>query len=323
MHRLYTIDNLIREGGYPSVSYFARETGVHPRTIYRDIEYFRDRWGAPLLYDREKEGYYYSEPSWKFFPMALTEQELIALLLAKNSILHYAGVPYEPHLRSAFRKITEFLPDDKAINLGDMEKTFSFRFGSVRPVDPRVLDTVSKALQHRNCLKIVYHAAGTGEVSERMIDPYNLDNFAGVWYLLAFCRLRDGMRMFALNRIKSCTLLAKRFEIPEGFSYALYIRDAFGILLTEDPVDIAVEFSGFDARLAKESSRHESQRIEEREDGTVVVRLRVTGIEEVKRWILSSGKGAKVLEPPWLADAVAKEHREAAAQYYRDGPGPS
>ncbi|MBI2265385.1 MAG: WYL domain-containing protein, partial [Armatimonadetes bacterium] len=105
------------------------------------------------------------------------------------------------------------------------------------------------------------------------------------------------------------------FEIPKDFSYQEFIRNAFGILRSEEPVDVAVEFRGFEARLARERTWHESQRMEEKKDGAVIIHLKVTGIEEVKRWILSSGKDAKVLEPLWLAEEMEKELGEAAMRY--------
>ncbi len=315
IHRLHKIDTLIRSGTFPGIDFLAEATEVHPRTIHRDLEYIRSEWKAPLKYDKSKKGYFYTEATWSIPAIQLSEQELFALLIAKNAILHYAGVPYEAHLRRAFQKITELLPDDKSINLGDVEDTFTFRFGAIRQVDPEILNTVSKALQNRRSLKINYYAVGKDEISERALDPYLLDNLRGDWYLVGFCHLRQDLRVFSLNRIKNCFMLPGTFTIPGFFSYREYIKNAFGILRSDDPVEIAVELRGFEARLARERTWHASQRIEEREDGSIVIHLKVTGVEEVKRWVLSSGKDARVLEPGWLAKELEDEHHAAAARY--------
>jgi len=314
-HRLHKIDTQIRSGTFPGIDYLAEMTEVHPRTIHRDLEYIRSEWKAPLKFDKSRKGYYYTEATWSIPAIQLSEQELLALLIAKNAILHYAGVPYETHLRQAFQKITEMLPDDGSINLGDVEDIFAFRFGAVRQVEPEILNTVSKALQNRRSLKINYYAAGKDEHSERALDPYLLDNLRGDWYLVGFCHLRQDLRVFSLNRIKNCIMLPGTFTVPADFSYREYIKHAFGILRSDAPVEIAVELYGFEARLARERIWHESQRIEEKADGSIVIHLRVTGVEEVKRWVLSSGKDARVLEPGWLAKELEDEHCAAAARY--------
>ncbi|MBI2265384.1 MAG: HTH domain-containing protein, partial [Armatimonadetes bacterium] len=175
VHRLHKMDSYIRQGNYPSVGFLADKLEVSTRTVHRDLEFLKEQWGAPLRFDGVRKGYCYTESSWFIPAVPLTEQELIALLIAKHAILHYAGVPYDEHLRRAFKKITESLPEDKAINLGEVEETFSFRFGAARKVDSRILDTVSGALKNRHSIKIVYYAAGKDEVNERTVDPYHLD----------------------------------------------------------------------------------------------------------------------------------------------------
>jgi predicted DNA-binding transcriptional regulator YafY len=313
--RVHRIDAIIREGGFPSLARMAKALEVSERTIHRDLEHLRADRGAPLKYSNERKGYYYEGTSYSLPLVDFTEQEIFALLVAKNAILHYAGVPYEKHLRTAFKKLIELLPDDSVLPTGDAERFFSFRFGASRTVDQEALDMAVKALQSRRSLKIRYYSAGRDDENERMVDPYHIDNLRGDWYMFAYCHMRKGVRNFALNRIRECRILDREFEPDPSFSYAEYIKDAFGILVQEDPVEVAIEFRGFEARLVRERLWHGSQHIEERPDGTVLLRMRVTGLSEVKHMVLSCGADARVIEPASFAAEVEEELRQALERY--------
>lgn len=60
-HRIIQIDEDIRSGMYPSVSYLMEKHGVSRRTILRDIEFLRERYNAPVEADRTRKGYYYTD----------------------------------------------------------------------------------------------------------------------------------------------------------------------------------------------------------------------------------------------------------------------
>ncbi len=82
MARIVKFDALVSEGAYPSVGRFSDDYMISRRTIARDIEYLRDRLGAPLEYDMERNGYYYSKP-WNL-PKVVTlsvEQDPISYII--------------------------------------------------------------------------------------------------------------------------------------------------------------------------------------------------------------------------------------------------
>jgi len=61
---------------------------------------------------------------------------------------------------------------------------------------------VEDALREARPIKIVYHTAGRGERTERVVEPMRLDHRAGAAYLVAYCRLRQQERTFRLDRIE-------------------------------------------------------------------------------------------------------------------------
>jgi len=63
--RLAEFDKAVRAGGYPSAHSFSTDYEVSVRTVKRDIAFLRDRLLAPLVFDKERGGYRYTE-EWFF-----------------------------------------------------------------------------------------------------------------------------------------------------------------------------------------------------------------------------------------------------------------
>lgn len=62
IERLLFINKKISNNLYPNPKELARDLEVSVPTIYRDINFLRDRLRAPLEYDSFNMGYYYSSP---------------------------------------------------------------------------------------------------------------------------------------------------------------------------------------------------------------------------------------------------------------------
>jgi len=69
------------------------------------------------------------------------------------------------------------------------------------------------------------------------------------------------------------------------------------------------------ARWVREKIWHESQKVTKLPDGGMEVAFRVAGLDEIKRWILSFGPEAVVLEPEKLRKLVQQDLQRNLAQY--------
>jgi len=309
------IDQLIRQGIYPGVEYLAREFEVSNRTIYRDLSYLKNTLEAPLKFDKEKKGYYYSQKTWSLPSILFSEAELIALSLARLALDNLTGLPYENNLNTAMEKILNCLPAETRESLSMLNQYYSFRSIGARHYDIKTLDLLSRSIKKRHSVKIRYYTSGRNEEMERVVDPYHLDNLKGDWYLIGFCHLRKALRVFSVNRILKIYPLDISYEIDPDFSYQEYIHNTFGIMHSKDPVDVQVRFYGLDARLIKERHWHDSQKCEEMDDGSVIIQLHVCGLEEVKRWALYSGENAEVIKPEWFRKQIYEEILRMAERY--------
>src|SRR4051812_30194069 len=91
LRRLLAIDHAIRSGGYPNATALAGQLEVHPRTVHRDLDFLRHSWGAPLAFSPERNGFYYSDPSYPLPLVTMTGADLVALFLAERLLQEYGG----------------------------------------------------------------------------------------------------------------------------------------------------------------------------------------------------------------------------------------
>jgi proteasome accessory factor B len=91
------------------------------------------------------------------------------------------------------------------------------------------------------------------------------------------------------------------------------LRDSFGVHSGQGEHQIRIRFSELVADYVREKKWHPSQDLQEYPDGRVELKLRLSSLVEIQRWVLGWGGEAVVLDPPELAAAV-----EAAAQRILD-----
>lgn len=313
--RIAAIDQAIRGGSWPNATCLAKQLEVSPRTVQRDFIFLRDRLRAPLMFDATHNGYCYTQPDYRLPFFRLTEGELIALFIAERLLRHYRGTPYEVDLRRAFAKITELLPDAVSIDLSALSDTLSVTPTALTPQDLVTFRALTEAVAQRHRLEMEYWTAERNEVTRREVDPLHVTIIEGDCYLVGYCHLRKDVRMFSTARVRSVRPTGDTFARPADFRIQEYLRGSFRAVRGDRLYRVALRFSpAFAGRLA-EKVWHSSQTSERTPDGSLVVRVEVTDLREVKRWALFWGSDCHVLEPPELREQVIEEYRKALANY--------
>ncbi|HOX03351.1 MAG TPA: WYL domain-containing protein [Candidatus Paceibacterota bacterium] len=319
LERMLRIHQAIASGRYPSASHLALELEVSPKSIYRDLEFMRDRLDLPLEYEPARFGYHYTQPVSGFPAVQITEGELWALAIAEKALRQYRGTSFERPLISAFRKIAASLPDTVTIHLGDGEPGISFHTTAEPILDLAMFDRLARATTRREQLRLRYRKPGQPAPEERVVDPYHLANINGEWFLFGWCHLRRDLRTFAPSRIVSAEPTGRRFERPSGFSIERQLRDSFGVIAGRREHRVAIRFHGLAAELVREKRWHPSQRLVELRDGGIELRMRLSSLVEVRRWVLGWGGSAVARQPRELVQGV----RTAAERIIRGHAGRS
>jgi predicted DNA-binding transcriptional regulator YafY len=315
LERIMEIDRQVRAGLYPNANRLARDLGVSRRVIFKDRAFMIERLGAPLATDRERGGWYYTEPAYALPNIMITEGELIAFFLSAELARHYVGTAFQKPLESAVAALAQAMPRQISVDLEALRQHASFASPPALQANPQRLLLIYEAIRERRLLWLRYHANTTGQESERRVEPYHLHNDKGEWYLLAYDLGRGDRRTFHVGRILDCRKLPDKFVPRSSVLVEEWLRTAFGAEGGEEPAEVVVRFDAYQARWVRERQFHPSQQLEEQADGGVILRMQTSGLGEVRRWVMQYGGHAEVLAPAALRQAVIEEVRRMAEVY--------
>ncbi len=309
------IHQAIQSGRFPNATHLAAELEVSTKSIQRDLDFMRDRLLLPIAYQPQRGGYHYTAEVTSFPTMHITEGELVALVIAEKALEQYRGTQFEKPLLSAIRKIEQSLPETISLNLADIEQTISFRTRAEPILDLRVFDTLAKATAQRRQLTLTYRKAGSAIDETRLIDPYHLANINGEWYLFAFDHTRKDIRTFVPARVQAAILTGRQFARPQKFSLEKRLRGSFGVHAGEGAHEIVLRFNARVAGYIREKKWHPSQQLQVLPHGRLELRLTLSSLVEIERWILSWGGDVQVVQPRELRESVQRAAQAILSQH--------
>jgi len=307
--RLLFIDGKIKEGRCPNCSSLAEEYEVSRKTIQRDIEYMRYQLDAPIEYIAKYRGYIYTEEQFQLPAMNIRESDLFGVYLAEKLLVQYEGTPIYDSLCSIFEKIEQSLPNKTKMDPVSDQSKFTVFPPFSTTIEPAVWNIVTDCLRSSQQVKIKHKTPGQNPVT-RIIDPYHGVRFEGDWYVVGFCYLRNEIRTFSLSRILTAEKTGEHFQVPADFNFQKLSGSHFGVYWGDGDFKIRVHFVRLVADYVRERTWHPTQEIVECGDGSVILSMTVNHLLELKRWVLSWGADAQVLEPDFfiqeLKDTVSK-----------------
>ncbi|MBN1102624.1 MAG: WYL domain-containing protein, partial [Deltaproteobacteria bacterium] len=180
-----------------------------------------------------------------------------------------------------------------------------------------IIERANDAAVKRKTVEIVYFTMSRKKESRRKVDAYRVWFFNGTFYLIGHCHMRNEVRIFALDRIKILHQTKESFEIPEGFSLEEFTRTSFGVF--QGPLTkVKIWFSPDVAGYVKEKVWHQSQKMVEQKDGSLIFESEVAGTDEIRFWVMGWGSHAEVLEPEDLREQIRAEAETLVVRYGRD-----
>ncbi len=296
----------------------AKTLGCHVRTIYRDLEAL-ESGGFPLYTDKTdgKSRWHILDQARRQLPLPLSLTEAMALYFSRDLLKTMEGTIFHQSLSKLIDKLEATLPPQirqyinnslEHLHVGTKARR---RSANIQPK----LELLQEAIAGRRTITMDYFTMSRRSSSLRQVEPYHLWFFDGTFYLIGYCRLRKEVRIFAVDRIRELGLNDEVFQPPENFDPDAWMMDSFGVFRGK-PVKVVIEFSPKVAGYIEEQIWHPSQQIDRKDDGRLVLTVKVAGLEEIKHWLLQWGGQARVLEPESLARAIQDE-AQAICRVYR------
>ena len=277
------------------------------RTIYRDFRSLNIA-GLPVYSSTGPHGGYYIHEHYFLPPLRFTGEEAASLFLAGNFLLQQKGFPYQKDIRLALFKIESLLEKENKKYIQEVKDKISFNIQKLKDYEEysETFDLLNKAILEKRKINLKYYTISRDKLTNRTINSYHLMFRQGVWYLIAFCNWRKKTKIFRVDRIKEIAISDDTFETPSDFSLSAYMGKSWQVVRGKD-IGIKVKIFPPASRWVKEEIRHSTQKIEELSDGSVIFSAEVSGLIEVKKWILGMGSSAQVLAPQSLRKEIQEE----------------
>lgn len=274
----------------------AAEFEVSTRTIYRDLDAL-SRAGIPIYTCPGRNGGIKLVDNYVLNKSLLSQGEQDEVLAA----LHVLKAVHYPEVEKVLTKLSAVF--------GTRSKDWiAVDFSAWGDAKQETLAKIKTAILNRKLLSFTYYNT-YGEKTIRTVEPIQLWFKSKAWYLRAFCRNKQGQRLFKLNRIKNICLLPEHFEHHSE-------KETPPVL---DPVSQIPEVSITMELQASQAYRvydeFEETQITPHEDGSFTVSFSCPEDEWVYGYILSFGMYAKVTNPPHIREIIRERLKKTLALY--------
>ena len=319
--RFYKIQQLLKNRRYVGTQEFLDALEVSRATFKRDLEYLRDRFNAPIVYDAEHEGYRFDDKVedravWQLPGLWFSAEELVALL-TMDRLLAELGPGVLSEVIGPFRKRIRELLASGEHSAQDVANRIRVLAMGARAIEPAHFRTITTALLSRRRLRIRHSRRQDGDVLEREISPQRLVHYRDNWYVDAFCHKRQALRTFAVDAIEQATVLDKDAKAVGEEALERHFASGYGIFAGVETQQAVLLFNPTRARWVSRETWHPKQDGKLQLDGTYLLKFPYSREPELVMDILKYGADVEVLAPESLRQAVAAQLTAAARHYVK------
>jgi predicted DNA-binding transcriptional regulator YafY len=281
----------------------ARELEVSRRTILRDIDALSFA-GVPVYAEGGHGGGISLDENYRTSLTGLKETELRTLFISSNKQL-FDEIGLGEAAESAWRKLTAALPAGQQTAVRQVQQRFY-----IDPIwwwhDSEPLpfwEVLQQAIFEDRMIHTTYERY-SGEVVERVLEPYSLVAKGNLWYLIA--KRGEQLRIYRVSRFKKITLLNPHFQRPFDFDLAAFWQEhvqEFAETLSAYSLTLKIHPSRLD--FAKRLTPGRFKIIDQpAEDGWHTVHFQLESVDLAKMLVFGLGKQVVVVEPRNLVRMV-------------------
>lgn len=309
--RIYRIHEILRSASRPvPMRRFMEELEASRNTVTRDFEYLRDFLGAPLIYNRERNGHEYDPeaPQFELPGFWMSAGELYALL-ACEQLLESVQPGMMAHRLAPLKGRIRHLLGQAGHDAETISERIQIQPIQVRNTPTQVFDPVAEATLAGRQLRFDYASRSRQRTTTRITHPQRLLHYRSNWYLLAHCETAQETRIFSLDRIAVPIVLDKASQSLPKAQLDHFTDAGFGIFGGEVAGTAHLLFSDHAAEWVAEEQWHPDQVGQWLEDG-YHLNVPYADMRELVMDILRHGPNVEVLAPAPLRDEVARRIRE-------------
>ena len=310
LQRLIRLVARLKENRYPNCASMAAEMrkadleenlnlACTGKTIFRDIQTLKSDFGAPIRFDKSRNGYYLADHDWNFScPQICDETEMLAAVLGARVAEHIFPEP----LRKQVRDAVDYLltgNNPAFLDTAQMDSLVIIPANRTK-VASEVFIPLFRAWQKHELCRIEY-TSSKGESTVRDFEPHALIFFEGVWYAKGFCHTRRSARTLVLSRMTGVVQLGRFFKPDPKI---IRTADEEGIFDPEIVRGVVVECDEYLANIIQTRPLHPEQRIEPLPEGGCRISVDKMSKYRLITWIMHQCGRASVSSPKSVQNDV-------------------
>ncbi|MCC6210697.1 MAG: YafY family transcriptional regulator [Burkholderiales bacterium] len=316
--RFYKIDQLLQGGRAIAFVKLQEALGVSRAQLKRDLAYMRERLYAPIEYDRDANGYRFGKPAagprYALPGLWFSAAEIHALLTMQQLLENLQPGLLTPHVKPLLARFNAILGSGDHSH-EEVARRVRVLHLAARELKEGNFAVAAQATLKRRRLKLRHYNRMEDRETERVISPQRLVHYRDNWYVDAWCHLREDLRSFAVDAIRSIELQVERArEVPKA-ELDEYLKSGYGIFAGKRVTWAKLRFSPLAARWVAAQTWHSRQKGTVQPDGAYLLEIPYADDRELLMDILKYGPDVEVLEPAALRRRVAEQLGAALKQY--------
>ena len=300
--RIYRIDQLLNDRKIVSFQELLERLEVSPATLKRDLAYMRDRLHAPIIYDKESNGYRFDSKTEDYALPGLwfSAEEIYALLTMQHLLTNLdASGLLSNHIRPLQSRLMAML-DDADSPLEEIQKRVKIEKIGSRKFNLDHFEEIGFALVKRKKLNIDYQSRSKDENTSREISPQRMIYYRDNWYLDAWCHAKKALRSFSIDAIKRAEVLdAAAIDVNES-ELDEELSSGYGIFAGRKTKTAILKFSADRSKWVSSERWHPNQEGRMHSDGSYELKIPYSDPRELLMDILKYGYEVEIISPSEL-----------------------
>lgn len=318
--RLYKIQALLSSRKVVPIKTFIQSLEISRATFRRDLDYLKDRLGAPIVWDREMRGYRIerengAETKTSLPGVWLSDREIYSLLTMLELLSNLQPNGLIGEQIAPVRKRLEKMIESACVDADELTSRVKILPIAARPIDQEIFNKVANALLGRKRLEIAHFNKAEGRETLRQISPQQLVYYRDSWYLDSFCHDKDDLRTFSLDGILRVTEVdSPAVALPKSVISQAF-EETYGIFAGKRQKTAKLKFTPFRSRWVSKELWHPSQKSSFDVDGNYVLEIPYGDERELVLDILRQGPDCEVMEPESLRSEIVLRLRKSLEVY--------
>jgi predicted DNA-binding transcriptional regulator YafY len=276
---------------------------VSPYTFDKDIKELKQKFNAPIEFNRKHNGYYYTDESFSLSQFPLTEEEITALDFSTAVLQSMKHTPLFHPFETAIDKVINGYRVGKILGKPD-EEIIQVEMPQSN-AGAEWLNSLYKSIIEKQVTKLIYKPFNK-EAKEHLFHPYLLKEYRNRWYVVGYSSRSQNSIVFALDRIQSLEKVNEKYFTDPDFNPKEYFKYSFGTTHFHHakPEKVILSFQPIQAKYVISQPLHHSQKVVFQNETELQIEMEVYITQELIMTVLGYGDAVKVLEPVGLIETI-------------------